>query len=255
MRNYKFLSFLVCLMLSFCLSAFAQTVEKEQTPEEKQTEAEVRKFADSFLESFIKTQDLEQIPQEFFDKDFKKRFIEDSDLKDVYFDDGNSQELEAKRIYLLHNFFNLLPLTMSFKCSDFSGLKDSDSAKPFKQCFPPNLLEKLEHSKWLNLMYEDSSEEPKNSEEISQFFEEVDDFSKQFRDYLKMNKVNSSNLANYQKELPNFYGYEKCNGDKCMGLPEETEIFAIHQLMMCLRIAKIDGQWKIVQIFSVASES
>ena len=52
-----------------------------------------------------------------------------------------------------------------------------------------------------------------------------------------------------------YYPADLCNGEKCMGLAENTPIFAVHQLLMCLRIAKINGQWKIVNIYSVAMES
>ena len=136
----------------------------------------------------------------------------------------------------------------------YSKIENSNDIEVFKNCLPDMLIKQLEKTKWLNSIYKDESEEPETSEEISQFFEEITQFSNDLREYLKVNPINRNNLANYQNELPNFYGYEKCNGDKCMGLPEETEIFAIHQLMMCLRIAKIDGEWKIIQIFSVASE-
>ncbi len=255
-NSFTKLSLLLLLAnLVFCLQAFAQNNEKkEQSPEEKQNEIEVRKFADSFLDSFIETQDIEKIPQEFFEKDFKKRFVEDSDLKDIYFNDKSHYELESGKIYLFHNFFNLLPLIMTFKCHDIPKMEKSDDFEVFKNCFPDALLKKLEKTKWLNSIYKDDSEEPQNFEEISQFFNEITLLLTEFREYLMVNPINRKNLANYQKEMPNFYGYEKCKGDKCMGLPEETEIFAIHQLMMCLRIAKIDGEWKIIQIFSVVSE-
>lgn len=253
MKNRKLLSFLVFIILSFCLPTFAQDVDKEQTPEEKQNEIEVTKFADSFLESFIETQDLEKIPQFFFEKDFKTRFAENSDLNDTYLVD-NSKKSQATRLYAFHNFSNLIPLIMSFKCSDIRKVEKSEDIKNLKNCFPDTLLERLENTKWLKLLYEDDVEEPEKYDEASDFIAEIEFFSNYMREYLKFHPINKENLEKLQKHLPTYYGYEKCNGNRCIGLLEGTEIFAIHRLMMCLRIAKIDGQWKIVQIYSVASE-
>ncbi len=55
-------------------------------------------------------------------------------------------------------------------------------------------------------------------------------------------------------EKTEYFPGKKCQGEKCFGLPENTVIFAIHKYMMCLRIARINNELKIVELFSTAEE-
>ena len=76
MRNYKFLSFFVFIILSFCLSGFAQNVDKnEQTPEEKQNEIEVTNSQIRFWIVLLKLKTLPKSRQSFSRKILRKDLL------------------------------------------------------------------------------------------------------------------------------------------------------------------------------------
>ncbi|MBX7172846.1 MAG: hypothetical protein K1X72_17885 [Pyrinomonadaceae bacterium] len=259
MKKYQSWILLFFIFLIFyCVQNFGQTPKStpKDSKKDRQDEMEVTKFADAFLESFIKTQDLKKISSSFFDKDFTNRFANSGDcmlLNDKI--KNYSQEELYKTNTIFHNFVNLLTITI-VRNFDKEKHKDSDSDNLYLKFLPLKILSKIKKSKWLKNIILEDGEEPKDHNEIQEFIKEMSAISDEMRLYLAHHPIiNSPNFQKLKKENFKYYPADFCEKDSCFGLPEKTPIFAVHELLMCLRIAKINGQLKVVQIYSVACES
>lgn len=234
-------------------------VSTQNTEKDKQDEIEVKAFADSFLESFIEVKDIDKVSSDFFEEDFKTRFAEENCLLEVLPKKENPLPEKYKTAVAFHNFFNLLVITTGINF-DKEKYSETENDLFLTKSLPPNILENIKKSKWLSFVLDGDDEEkefpePKTLEEFNGFTAETLTISNDLKKYLQNHPPNKS--QNFLKAKDNFFKYypaKPCEGESCMGLPEKTPVFAVHKLMFCLRIAKIDGEWKIVQISSVACE-
>ena len=124
---------------------------------------------------------------------------------------------------------------------------------------PPQIFEKVKQTKLLNnIIDEDSAGEssnPKNLAEINEFLSEMLSILAIMKTYVETHSLEKSKeYLRLRKKYFEYSQLEPCDGESCMGLPKNTIVYAVHEFHMCLRIAKINGQWKIITIYSVGCE-
>lgn len=260
MKNHLSLVILASVILIFNFFQLqAQIPASNNNEKDKQNEIEVKRFADSFVESFIEVKDIDKIPATFFERDFKTRFANEDCISNNFKYEKISISDKYKIGMAAQNFFNLLLVTTAVTLSE-EQYKESESKIPFQKYLPPNVLEKIQKSKWLKAILEDSDDEiddsnPNTSIELSEVVAEMSGVSNELRLYLGNHPIkNSPNLLALKEKNFKYYSAEVCKGESCLGLPENTPIFAVHKLGQCLRIAQINGEWKIVQIYSLGCE-
>jgi hypothetical protein len=255
------------ILLSATLSqtVFAQNTKKQVKvlTQDERDKSEVTKFAKSFVESFLKIQDIRRMPERFFAKNFNTNFSKSNfDIYDDDFKNFKSGKLSSyNRNALFANFFALLIAVASLKNVN----KDDDNNK-FSKILPAKLLSEFRKIKWLKPIIDDDfknypAEDDKNLSEDStrkmlvEIEKDISNISTQMRAYLnKLSKQNSKNLTVNRAKQFKYYPVDLCKAEKCLGLPENTSIFSVHELLLCLRIARINGRLKIVQVYSVAME-
>lgn len=255
---FPILIFLFSLAL-FDVNADAQTPSINK-PDEKQKaeEAEIKKFADEFIENLEVSYDFNQVPERFFDVGFKKRLSEISNW-DLLSDNKelrnqfNDDERYMNNVSFM-NFFNLITILASEKFKNQDKDDDFDSDNFIKQSLPPHIFKLFTKSKWLRLIIEnidsDKIDESMTLTDYRSFIADLNSVSDAMKMEVKKRKLRFSKKL----EMTEYFPAEKCKGKKCFGLPENTIIFAIHKQLMCLRIVKINNELKIVNIFNAANE-
>lgn len=247
-------------VFSGCQITNAQTpVNKKQTKKEKLEEKEVRRFADLFIQGFEETKDLNQIPERFFVADFKVRLAKNNSWV-LYHDNSewsnslNDDEKYNNNISII-NFFNLLGIVATKSHKSNAENEDLDDEDLMKKSLPPPILELFIRSRWLRGFIdenaEDESGEPENLIDNRSFIADINVASDAFR-----MEVNKSRLKfPDDSETSKYFSGLVCRGERCLGLPENTTIFAIHKYLMCLRIIKLNDELKIADIYSVIEEN
>ncbi len=270
LKIYTIITIFILLSATFSQTVFAQTAKKQAKvlTQEESDKREVTKFAKSFVESFLKIQDVKKMPESFFAKNFKTNFSKSN--FDIYADEFKKLSSDKTGSYnrnaLFANFFGLLSALASMK--DLTKVKDGN----FKDILPAEFVSKFRKVKWLKAIIDDDTSaytenendvEAENdvSEEstrkmLVEIEKDTSKISMQMRMYLsKSLKQRSKYLAvNLEKQFEYYPAY-LCKGENCFGMPENTPILGAHELLMCLRIARINGRLKIVQIYSEAMES
>ena len=265
LKIYTITTLFILLSATFSQSNYAQTTKKlvKVLTQDEADKREVTKFADSFVKNFIKAKDLSKMPRSFFDKRFMDNFAKSNfDINDVESKGENFSLLSPfEQNVLSANFFGLLSAIASFQ--DLKKVKDGN----FKNILPSNIVLEFKKSRLLRAVIDEDSEiDPLENEDnfsdkqkqaiVSEYENDISRISAQMRKYLnKFAESSSKNLAvNLAKQFE-YYPADICKGEGCLGLPEKTPIFSAHEFLMCLRIVKINGQLKIVQIYSVAMEN
>lgn len=269
LKIYIITTLFFLISATFSQSVFAQLAKSppKVLTQDELDKREVNKFTKSFVESFLQIQDVKKMPERFFAKTFKTNFSNSN--FDIYADEFkkfSSDKISSyNRNALFANFFGLLTAVASLKKIN----KDDDNSN-FKKLLPPELVSKFRKVKWLKAIIDDDTsaytendvenENDLSEESTRKMLVEIEKdtlkISMQMRKYLsKSLKQRSKYLdVNLQTQFE-YYPADLCKGEDCFGLPENTPIFSAHQLLMCLRIARINGQFKIIQIYSEAMES
>jgi hypothetical protein len=276
-RTINFFTAFIIFTTAFSLSAFCPNINaqdnsnsstkkktKRQIRKEKLEEREVRRFANQFIRSLEVTYDLDKVPKRFFDNGFRKRMSEDSnwDLLSLENEDLKKQFSDDER-YLSNvsfiNFFNSLGIFVlnKFKNQEEDNELDDEIVKSL----PPHIFKLLERSKWLKPIFVEGKNEGEIVKSMTpadyrSFMADLNAVSDAMRREIKKRKLNFPLKYRPNPELQTeYFPPEKCEGDRCMGLPENTTIFAIHKYLMCLRIIKIKNELKIVNIYFAALEN
>jgi hypothetical protein len=251
---------IIASLMSFGLNIKAQTVNnppKPLTQQEKTDKREIIKFGDSFVRSFINIKDLDKMPKYFFDDNFKNWFSKSNfNIYPNQNKTSNNQELYQRNI-LFANFFNLLITTISQNIKKDIKDEDLDTQDFFVKSLPPNILNKFKQSKWMKSIFVNDNVEnyPENESDWENCITDFKAGTKELQLFLTKHPIKlSKSFIKLKIGSFKYYPSEKCEGEDCFGLPEQTPIFAIHELLFCLRIARINGQLKIVQIYSVIAE-
>jgi hypothetical protein len=257
--------FIFCLVLT---AASTENVFAQKAPSQNLAdEQSVKKFADSFLKSFLNIKNLEKMPPHFFAKAFKSNFRDSN----FYFSEEESKEVTAKETFeqniLQFHFQNLM---VAIVADSYSGKKDNESEakseKPYLQNLPKRIVNLLKKSKIFKSILgetgaknaiEDMDKLPitKQKQFIKSFKKEQLEIIEAMKKHLNKSPIQYS--KQFQASRANFFKYfeaELCKDKKCLGQPENTPIFSVHELMMRLRIARINNELKIIQIYSVAME-
>ncbi|MBX7174248.1 MAG: hypothetical protein K1X72_24960 [Pyrinomonadaceae bacterium] len=258
---------IIALFILLAFNAKAQNVQNTTKPlsQDETDKREVLKFAESFLQNLFKTGNLNKVSSKFFAKDFRKSLAGNDSWISFCISSGEwIGELPTDEKYrdniAIINFFHLLGLVANRtigKNIDYEDLNKEDSLSKY---FPPNIFRKLKESKWLRGFVEklrdDDIISPQNIKDWRDFMNEVELISNILRQNLK--KYPSSlfkQIMKRAKESSEYFPAEKCQGERCLGLPKGTPIFIVHQALMCLRISKLNGKLKIVNIYSIIEES
>jgi hypothetical protein len=264
-KIYTITTLFILLSATFSQTIFAQTVKKQAKvlSQDEIDKREVTKFAKSFVESFLKIQDIKKMPERFFAKNFKTNFSKSNfDIYADEFKDFSGKLSSYNRNALFANFFALLISVASLK-----KINKNDDNGNFEKLLPAELVSEFRKVKWLTAVIDDDSKNDRNKDEnnmseistrkmLVEIEEDTSKISTQMRAYLsKYLKQSSKNLAVNLKTQFEYFPAEICKDKKCLGLPENTPIFSAHELLMCLRIARINGRLKIVQIYSETMES
>jgi hypothetical protein len=265
LKIYTFTTLFILLSATFSQSVYAQVAKKQAKvfTQDEIDKRDVTKFAKSFVDSFLKIQDVRKMPELFFAKNFKTNFSKSN--FDIYADEfknfSSGKPSSFNRNALFANFFALMVAVASLKKIN------KDDGGNFNKLLPPELMSEFRKVKWLKaLIDEDSKDDPtedeKNMSEEStrkmlvEIEKDTSKISTQMRIYLnKSLKQGTKYLAVNLKTQFEYFPAEICKDKKCLGLPENTPIFSAHELLMCLRIARINGRLKIIQIYSEAMES
>ena len=132
--------------------------------------------------------------------------------------------------------------------------EDSESVNFLKKSLPPDIVELMMRSKWLRTLID---EDENNDEDKEMTVEDIRSWTADLNtvsDAMRTEIIRSKMTFPKKLEQTKYYPGERCEGEKCFGLPENTVIFAVHKYMMCLRIARINKELKIVELFSIADE-
>lgn len=262
MKHKIFISnIIVILFLSFI--AYSQT-PKSKTKTDKQEQREIEKFADEFMKDLKLTNDLSQVSEKFFVADFKTRLAKNGSLN--FLSDNNELKAQISDSDLYYNkvaFINFLNLQTMFAAKnlklknedeDSDDDEDSNTKEILKKYLPTHIIELIKRSKWLRefLDYDEADDKDKimTVEDIRSITADLNIVSDALRAEITQHKMKFPKSS----EMTKYYPGEKCEGESCFGLPENTVIFAIHKYLMCLRIARINNELKIVELFSVADE-
>ena len=270
--KYKTLALSIIAILVLFSAAYSQTPERETTNDEGSVEdkREIEKFADEFIEDLRLTDDISQVSERFFVGDFKTRLAKNGSLNfPVENDDLKAQFSDSDLYYnkvAFNNLFNLLAMYESEK----EAPGDSDQITAFDESLikslPPHVIDLMRNSKWLKPFSNYGANDDEDSDESGgeEIYEKklasVEDIRSLTQDLNTVSYALRAEIIQQNMELPKslenseYFPGEKCEGKRCFGLPENTVIFSIHKYLMCLRIARINNELKIVELFSVVDE-
>ena len=246
--------FIACL---FCLSAYSQNSEAEIEIDEKE-QREVEKFADEFIASLESTYDLNQVPDKFFAAGFRERLAK-NDTWDLFSESENLREqLGSRERYQNNvsfiNLFNLVGIFFSEYDKQQSENNDSDGGHILKRSLPPHIFKLFTEGKWTRTFIKvdenNKNNRPNTPADYRTLMTEVNAIGAAMREEIKSRRLK---FPRPPDGSDNFFA-EKCKGEECMGLPENTTIFFIHRSSMCLRISKVNDELKIFNISNIIVE-
>lgn len=114
----------------------------------------------------------------------------------------------------------------------------------------------MKKSKWFRHIFDDEADEikPENTEDLRSMMADVKILLDALRKYLrnppsKWQRNFDRNFAKWREEANSDGLTDVCYENDCEGFPEKTRIFAMHAFSLCLRITKINGELKIVNIY------
>ncbi len=259
MKNCKFLSFLVFIILIFCLSGFAQNVDNNELDD-------VNQFYALFALTLIETNDIEQIPAKLFVDDFKHKFIVNTEMLQLSSEfvekivDPLPPTEKYESLIATTNFYNLILKTLYIKNKNFDSF---ESEYEMLKLFPPKVKNKIINSKWLITKFNNSTDiEVETLEDFRQYIKEMQEVNTLWQDFF--NKQSQRQKIKFQTKWKNQRNRqilddsntdsEICEGTSCFGLPEKTRIHNLHLFNLCLPIAKINEEYKVVAIYCALCE-
>jgi hypothetical protein len=264
LKIYLITTLFILLSATFSQTIFAQTAKKQAKvlTQGEMDKREVTKFANSFVKSFLKIQDIRKMPEHFFAENFKTNFGNSNfNINDVESKGDNLSKLTPfEQNVLSANFWALVSAVASLK--DLSKVKEDK----FINTFPPSIVSAFKTSRLLRAFVDEDSKndslenEDNLSDELKQkimqeYENDLSRISIKMRNHLgKFAEISSKNFTVNRAKQFKYYPADLCKAEKCLGLPENTPIFSIHEFMLCLRIAKIKNRLKIIQIYFVAME-
>lgn len=246
-------------LLSFCPNSIAQ---KDLAKKNEAEILELVRFFKAFVKDLETHKDLNQVSAELFAPNFKTVFAQNDEWisgpsnKEVYKNLSADERFQGN--VEMSNFMYLIMMSILSKKGNFEdvGWNDED----FKGILSSQTLKLFRKSKWLRYWIEKDIEkiEPKNIEEWQDYLTDINKITSNFRKELNARTKKEINFynQNYSKWLGDFdepYSY-LCEGQECFGLPEKTRFFALHAFYLCLRITRINGQFKIVNIYPAPNE-
>jgi hypothetical protein len=263
LKIYAITTLFILLSATFSQTVSAQTAKQPKVlTQDELDKRKVEKFAKSFVDSFLKIKDIEKMPKQFFAENFKTNFSKSNfNINDIESKGHNLSQLTPfKQNVLSANFWALVSAVASLK--DLSKVKEDK----FINTFPPSIVSEFKTSRLLRAFVdEDSKNDPLENEDnlpdelkqkiMREYENDLSRISIKMRKHLgKFAKTSSKNLTVNRAKQFKYYPADLCKAEKCLGLPENTPIFSIHEFMLCLRIAKIKNRLKIIQIYFVAME-
>lgn len=263
MRKSLFLPLLASVIIFSCFSVlFAQnSTEKNSDEKDKQEKIELERFFSEFVKDFEIHKDLDQVSPEFFAPEFKKVFAQnDTWIKGIIRKEISDQLTETERYQHNISINNLMLLWMMTASHKMEGVDDSDwKNEDFKKLLLPSTIEIIEQSKWFNIILDktDERQNPKTKEEWRSYINEANSISDAWRKELdnptEKEKLNyKRNYTEFHNQTESFEDYS-CKNEDCFGLPENTRIYGMGFFITVASVAKINGQFKIVNFhFAIA---
>ena len=228
---------------------------------------DINDFFASFVKNLDQTGDISKVSKSFFFADFKTRFSENDEWINsvsereakLFSKLSDSQKYEysisiTKFLYLLlESYFNKK-----------GNLSEFDDEHNILNGLPKNIVGLIKQSKWFKSTFDDEVKTPKpNSlQELQNYITELNIISDAIKKFLNNRPITqkrkyNSNWAKRRKQQildDSNTSSDICEGNSCMGLPEKTRIYALHAFSLCLRIAKVNGEFKIVNIYCAFCE-
>jgi formate-dependent nitrite reductase cytochrome c552 subunit len=95
----------------------------------------------------------------------------------------------------------------------------------------------------------------KNVEDVHSLAADMKIISDDLRTYLKNRSLKwqrkyNRNFEEWRKTANSDGSSDVCYENDCEGFPKGTRLFAMHAFYLCLRITKINGEFKIVNVYS-----
>jgi hypothetical protein len=226
------------------------------------SEPDVNQFFAAFVTLLDETGDIDRMPKRFFISDFETRFAENDDwISPVSDNDAKLfEKLSSSERYKYNisvaNFYYLILESYFNKKGSLAGYDDDTN---IIQGLPRNAMQLLKQSKWFKSTFDNQVEleKPTTIAELKRCVAELEVISESIRKFLsnrsakqkrryidkwmKRRKLQILDESNTSSDI--------CEGNNCMGLPEKTRIHALHAFALCLRIAFVNGEFKVVDIY------
>ncbi len=244
----------IIAIFAFCCADYPQT--PEGTPKVNQKDKkEIEKFADEFMTDLKLTNDISQVSEKFFVADFKTRLAEGSSLNFVQGNEELKEQISDSDLYYTKvafiNFFNLASMFIAKSAKPGDNGDENFEGDNLKKYFPPHIVDLMTRSKWLRNMIDDDDykgDRPENLEDFHSQTSDINTVSDALRTEIIQHKMKFPKSFEGTKYFPG----EKCEGETCLDLPENTVIYGIRKYSMYIQIAKVNNELKIVGLFSAA---
>ncbi|MFV0389267.1 MAG: hypothetical protein ACK5NT_11000 [Pyrinomonadaceae bacterium] len=233
------IGFAIVSLLFCCVNeifAGAKTSDNSVTDE-----TEIKALSEKFLNSFIATMAIENVSSELIEKDFVTRTATKSRM--------NSLEwANPERVIFVNNTIFLTVLSIT-RCTKDEIMETESPQMMYQRCMAPNLYSaiiKIPLIKYIFATDYSDSEESADYEQSEKDWEDLKALNEKLRQDILNNPPQKAKGFEFLKSV--FYSYRPptpCENSECYGLPENTEIATVSQMLMDLKIAKFDGKWKI----------
>ncbi len=243
------------------MTTFAQSVHAQVTKRKPKLiskaeydKREVKRFIGSFIKALDETKDLNDVPSNFFVKDFKNQqtqakydFLEDRDVLDqLSIDDQFEHPISP------FNFYYLMMMWNGGSWNFFLNKTDDDD--DISKLLPRDVVEILKRSPFLANALGITVEKYDENELIEP--SDVIEATKVSQEAVRLLKIAIENRVSSWKGIyaKNFKtarkqfadcGGKPCEGDSCIGLPEKTPIFWQAAFPLCFHLVRKNGKLKV----------
>lgn len=258
-KNIVSVLMVLSLFLTLSIISFAQENDSQSEEKIKQEKQELENFLSEFVKSYEQHKDLSKIPTDFFAPNFKDIFAKNDEWIKTFANEAVYKQLNENECYQdnieIANFLYLMVRILINKGANFdetySGLGDDKFSRKY---LSPQIIRLFKQSKWLRMFVDQKRKivEPETLTELQSLISDLNKIVENFRKELnsrseKEIQIYQQNYAKWFTESFYIYGRE-CEGKDCFGLSEGTYVHSVIDFPIILKIAKIDGHFKILNI-------
>jgi hypothetical protein len=257
MKKYLSLAVSVFVFMSFGISdCYPQGSAAKKDADEKDKQ-ELERFYSEFAKSFAAYRDFDKMPAELFAPDFKSILARNDEwIRNVLSPEVNNRLTEPERYennVVIVNLITLLMKTVFHKVEDYEI--SNVNGENVRKILLPATVRLIENSHWFKWLLNDKLEKlkPETKGEWRDFINDA----KKISDALihELDQVSPAEKVKYERnfdkfhrETNNFAG-EECAGENCAGVPENTKIYSVLFFLSVVRVARIEGRFKVLNLY------